>query len=267
MGSAAAPEVVGLSLAGPVATITLNRPDTLNAFNAALHAGLREALDRCDAEAAIRVIVLTGAGRAFSAGQDLTEDLPRRPDGAIDLGPFLERDYNPLVRRLAASRKLTIAALNGAAVGASLNIALACDLVVAARGAVLQQGFVQIGLLPDAGGTWLLPRLVGPKRALALMLTGEAVSAEAAERMGLIWKVFDDEGFAAETASLAASLARGAGLAQSAIKRALAESMANDLDAQLDLEADLQRELGLSRDFTEGLAAFKEKRRPRFEGR
>ena len=258
---------VTLSTAGPVATVALDRPDKLNALNAAMHAELRAALERCEADPAIRVVVLTGRGRAFSSGQDLAEDMPPLPGGGLDLGPALTRDYNPLIRRIVGSSKLTVAALNGIAAGASLNIALACDLVVAARGASLQQGFVRIGLMPDAGGTWILPRLVGPKRALALMLTGDAVPAEEACRMGLVYRVFDDAAFEVEVAALALRLAEGPALARRAIKRAMAESAMNDLDAQLDLEADLQRELGASRDFGEGLAAFREKRPPRFLGR
>ncbi len=156
---------------GPVATITLARPDKLNALNATMHAELRETLYACERDEAVRVVVLTGEGRAFSSGQDLTENLPRDDQGRIDLGPPLARDYNPLILKLANYSKITVAALNGPAVGASMNIALACDIVLAARSAYLQEAFSKIALVPDAGGTWILPRLVGPKQALALMLT------------------------------------------------------------------------------------------------
>jgi 2-(1,2-epoxy-1,2-dihydrophenyl)acetyl-CoA isomerase len=253
--------------AGSVATIALARPDKLNALNATMHAELREALDRAEADEAVKVVVLTGEGRAFSSGQDLTEDLPRGPDGRIDLGPPLARDYNPLIRRLVDYPKVTIAALNGPAVGASMNIALACDVVVAARSAYLQEAFARIALIPDASGTWILPRLVGPKRALALMLTAEQVPAEEAERMGLVYKVFDDASFARDVAALAGRLAMGPGLAYRLMKQAAAASPNNDLDAQLALEAELQGKAGFSDDFIEGIAAFREKRAPRFQGR
>jgi 2-(1,2-epoxy-1,2-dihydrophenyl)acetyl-CoA isomerase len=249
-----------------VATITLARPDTLNALNAAVHADLREALARCEADDAVKVVVLTGQGRAFSSGQDLSESLPRDASGQIDFEPSLARDYNPLVLRLAGFPKVTIAALNGPAVGASVNIALACDIVVAARSAYLQEGFARIGLIPDAGGTWILPRLVGPKRALDLMLTAEPVPAEEALRMGLVSRVFDDTRFRDDVAGLAAGLARGPTLAYRLIKQALRESPVNGLEAQLALEARLQAEAGASRDFLEGIAAFREKRAPRFNG-
>ena len=255
------------SKTGAVATIALARPDKLNALNATMHAELRECLDACEQDAGVKVIVLTGEGRAFSSGQDLTEDLPRDPSGRIDLGPPLARDYNPLIRRLVGSSKITLAALNGPAVGASMNIALACDLVVAARSAYLQEAFAKIALVPDAGGTWILPRLVGPKQALALMLSAEAVSAEDAQRMGLVYKVFDDASFAVDVAAFAGSLAAGPGLAYRLTKQAVAQSLANDLETQLDLEARLQAEAGSSDDFMEGVAAFREKRAPRFEGR
>jgi len=252
---------------GAVATITLARPEKLNALTAEMHAELRSALDKMANDEAVRVVVLTGEGRAFSSGQDLTEELPRTPDGRVDLGPPLARDYNPLVRRLVGFPKVTIAALNGPAVGASMNIALACDIVVAARSAYLQEAFARIGLVPDAGGTWILPRLVGLKTALALMLTAEPIPSDEAHRLGLVYKVFDDAHFAAETAALAAKLAAGPALAYRLTKQAMAESLDNSLDAQLELEAQLQSEAGFSRDFAEGLAAFRDKRNPRFEGR
>jgi 2-(1,2-epoxy-1,2-dihydrophenyl)acetyl-CoA isomerase len=261
------PTTLRLSQAGAVATVTLARQDRLNAFNATMHAELRAALDACAADEAVRVVVLTGEGRAFSSGQDLTEDLPRDADGRVDLGPPLARDYNPLVRRLVDFPKITIAALNGPAVGASMNVALACDMVVAARSAYLQEAFARIALIPDAGGTWFLPRLVGPKRALALMLGTEPIPAEEAQRLGLVYKVFDDETFAAETAAFAERLAEGPGLAFRLIKEAVAASLANDLDAQLALEARLQGEAGRSQDFEEGIRAFREKRPARFLGR
>ncbi len=250
-----------------VATITLARPDKLNALNAAMHADLRAALDRCQTDDAIRAVVLTGEGRAFSAGQDLTEDLPRGPDGRIDLGPPLARDYNPLVARLTGFSKTTIAALNGPAVGASMNIALCCDIVVAARSAYLQEAFSKIALIPDAGGTWILPRIVGLRRALALMLTADPIPAEEAQRMGLVYRVFDDVSFADEVAALARRIADGPGFTYRQTKAAVAASLGNDLDAQLALEAELQRRCGFSEDFVEGVAAFREKRPPRFQGR
>ncbi len=249
---------------GKVATITLARPSTLNALTAAMHAELRAALGAAEADPAVRVVVLTGEGRAFSSGQDLTEDLPRGPDGVLDLGPPLERDYNPLIKRLAAFPKITVAALNGPAVGASANIALACDIVVAARSATIHEAFARIALVPDAGGTYILPRIVGPKAALAMMLIAEPVTAERAQAMGLVWQVFDDAAFADGVAKLAARLASGPAAAARRIKEAVAASLGNDLAAQLDLERDLQRLCGADPDFAEGIAAFREKRPARF---
>jgi 2-(1,2-epoxy-1,2-dihydrophenyl)acetyl-CoA isomerase len=247
--------------------VTLTRPERLNAVNAAMHAELRAVLDAAEADANVGCLVLTGAGRAFSSGQDLGEELPRDADGRIDLGQSLDRDYNPLIRRLIAFPKITIAALNGPAVGASANIALACDIVVAARSAYLQQAFAQIALIPDAGGTWLLPRIVGAKRALALMLTADQVDAEEAQRIGLVYKVFDDASFAAETDALARRLAAGPAMALRLIKQAACASSGNELDAQLALERELQRQAGRFSDFLEAVTAFREKRKPRFQGR
>ena len=252
---------------GFVRTLSLNRPAKLNAFTASLHAELRGALADAMQDDGVRTVVLTGAGRAFSSGQDLTEDLPRDEKGGVDLGPALERDYNPLIRQIVTAPKPIIAALNGPAVGAAMNIALACDIVVAARSATLQEAFARIALIPDAGGTWLLPRLVGPKRALALMLTADPVPAEEALRLGLVYKVYEDAGFADEVAAFAARLAQGPGLAYRMMREAVQASGGNDLDAQLALEASLQRKAGASRDFQEGVSAFLEKRTPRFEGR
>jgi 2-(1,2-epoxy-1,2-dihydrophenyl)acetyl-CoA isomerase len=251
---------------GAVARLVLARPEKLNSLTAGLHAELRAALEALAADDNMRVVVLTGEGRAFSAGQDLTETLPRDEQGRVDLGPPLARDYNPLILRLVDYPKVTIAALNGPAVGASMNIALACDIVLAARSAYLQEAFVHIGLVPDAGGTWLLPRIVGPRLASALMLTGDRIPADEAKSMGLVYRVFEDAEFEAGVAEFARVLAQGPALAHRLMKRALRDSLASDLESQLDLEAALQREAGFSKDFAEGVSAFREKRPPRFSG-
>ena len=207
-----------------------------------------------------------GAG-LLSAGQDLTEDRLPGPDGKTDFGARLERDYNPLVERIYAFPKVTIAALNGPAVGASANIALACDILLAARSAYLQEAFAKIALVPDAGGTWSLPRIVGAKRALALMLTADQIPAGDLERMGLAYKVFDDAVFRDEVAAYARRFAAGPAMTYRLIKEAARSSEANDLTTQLALEANLQRKAGASEDAREGVAAFREKRAPRYKGR
>ncbi len=250
-----------------VATITLNRPDKLNAFSAAMFAAIREGLDAAEADESVRVVVFTGAGRAFSSGQDLSESLPRDAAGKLDLGPPLARDYNPLALRLIDYPKVTVAAINGPAVGAAANLVLACDIAVAARSAYVQQAFARIALLPDAGGTWLLPRVVGMKRALAMALTADRISAEEGERIGLIYKVFDDESFAGDVADFVKPFASGPAIAYRLIKQAFAKAQANEFAAQLALEAELQTIAGKTADFEEALAAFAQKRAPAFTGR
>jgi 2-(1,2-epoxy-1,2-dihydrophenyl)acetyl-CoA isomerase len=250
-----------------VATITLNRPDKLNAFSAGMFADIRAGLDAAERDDSVRVVVFIGAGRAFSSGQDLTENLPRDAAGKLDLGPPLERDYNPLALRLIDYPKITVAAINGPAVGAAANLVLACDIAVAARSAYVQQAFARIALLPDAGGTWLLPRVVGMKRALALALTADRISAEEGQAMGLIYKVFDDASFAADLAAFVKPFATGPAEAYRFIKQAFAKAESSDFAAQLQLEADLQRAAGKTADFEEALTAFAQKRAPVFDGR
>ncbi|QRG05679.1 2-(1,2-epoxy-1,2-dihydrophenyl)acetyl-CoA isomerase [Xanthobacter dioxanivorans] len=244
--------------------LTLNRPDRLNAFNADLHRALAAALDAA-ADDACRAVLLTGAGRGFCAGQDLGDRA--NMEGPPDLGAAIEAFYNPLVRRLRALRKPVVCAVNGVAAGAGANIALACDIVLAARSARFIQAFAKIGLVPDSGGTFFLPRLVGDARARALALLGTPVEAETAERWGLIWKAVDDAMLMEEARALAAHLATQPTQGLALMKAALNASPGNTLDAQLDLERDLQREAGRTADYREGVRAFMEKRPARFIGR
>ncbi|MGL4728847.1 MAG: enoyl-CoA hydratase-related protein [Bosea sp. (in: a-proteobacteria)] len=261
------PSAATYSAANGVATITLNRPEKLNAFNAAMFAGIREGLDKAESDESVRVVVFTGAGRAFSSGQDLTEKLPIGADGKLDLGPPLARDYNPLALRLIDYPKITVAALNGPAVGAAANLALSCDIAVATRSAYIQQAFARIGLAPDAGGTWLLPRIVGMKRALALALTGDRLTVEEAQNMGLIYRVFDDATFAADLAGFVGQFSAGPAVAYHVIKQAFAKSLDSDFATQLQLESDLQQKLGKTDDFMEAVMAFAMKRTPSFKGK
>lgn len=241
--------------------ITLNRPDRLNSVTAAMGVALRRALDAAAADPACRAVLLGGAGRAFCAGQDL-DGL----DPEADLGATLEAVYNPLVRRLAALPCPTVCAVNGVAAGAGASLALACDVVIAARSARFIQAFARIGLIPDSGGTWFLPRLVGPGRARALALLAEPVPAEVAAQWGMIWRAVDDDRLQPEAEALAAGLARGPTRAYALTRRAMLAAETQGLDAQLDLERDLQREAGRTPDYREGVRAFLGKRPPAFTG-
>jgi len=249
-----------------VLRVTLNRPEKLNAFNPAVHQGLADAMTRAESEAAIRCVLITGAGRGFCAGADLTQR-DMKAAAPLDLGSDLETWYNPLVKRMRALDKPIVCAVNGVAAGAGANFALACDIVLAARSASFIQAFVKIGLVPDCGGSYFLPRLAGTQRAMALAMTGDRLSAEDAERFGVIWKCVDDAQLGAEAEKLARALASGPTRSLGLIKKAIYASAGNTLDAQLDLERDLQREAGKGEDYREGVTAFLEKRKPRFTGR
>jgi len=246
--------------------VTLNRPERLNAFNETMHRALRAALDEAEADDGCGALLLTGAGRAFCSGQDLSDRMPGSGPPR-DLGASLDSLYNPLVRQLRALPFPVVAAVNGTAAGAGASLALHCDIVLAARSARFVQAFAKIGVVPDAGGSWLLARLVGAARARALALTAEPLAAERAAEWGLIWKAVDDGRLVAEAESLCAQFAAGPRLGLSLIKRALEAAEQNGLDAQLDLERDLQRKAGFHPDYAEGVRAFMEKRTPNFAGR
>lgn len=246
--------------------LTLNRPKRLNAFNEDLHRALADALDQAAADDGIRAVLLTGAGRGFSAGQDLSA-VPVAPDGSPDIGTAVSRFYNPLIRRLRGLPKPVVCAVNGVAAGAGANIAFACDIVLAARSAQFIQAFAKIALIPDSGGTWTLPRLVGDARARALMLLGEPLTAEQAEAWGAIWQVHDDDALMGAAEALTAHLATQPTQALALTKLALDRSGTNTLAAQLDLELEYQVACGAAPDYAEGVKAFTEKRPPRFTGR
>ncbi len=249
-----------------VVRITLNRPDKLNSFNEAMHLELIAAIRAADADASVRCLILTGAGRGFCAGQDLGARKAEDPAQKSVIGQSLEKLYNPLVKTLRGLRMPVICAVNGVAAGAGANVALACDIVIAARSARFIQAFSKIGLIPDAGGTWALPRLVGHARATALAMLAEPVGAEQAEQWGMIWRCVDDQELEDHVWQMAEHLATQPTQAMALIKQAMMASATNTLAQQLDVERDLQTVASESNDFREGVSAFLAKREPKFNG-
>ena len=258
-------EVIRYEIDGGVGLITLNRPEKHNAVTSEMLRSLLNAITDAAADDDVRAVLITGAGTAFCVGQDLSD--PSASGDDPDLGALLEERWNPVIRELRAIRKPVVVAVNGTAAGAGMSLALAGDIVLAARSAKFHPAFSAVGLVPDSGATWALPRLVGPARARALSMVIDSLTAEEALELGMIWQVVDDDALLGEAGDLAVSLAAGPTLAYAAIKQAIEAAEANTLSEQLDLERDLQRELGRSHDYKEGVAAFMEKRKPRFEGR
>lgn len=260
-------ETIEFEITEGVAVLTLNRPDRMNSFNTQMHGEVRDALKQVKKDGSVRCLLITGNGRGFCAGQDLS-DRNVDPNAEMpNLGESIEKNYNPLIRTLQGLEMPVICAVNGVAAGAGANIAFACDIVLAARSASFIQAFCKIGLVPDSGGTWTLPRLVGHARAMALSMLGDKISAEQAQSWGMIWQVIDDEQLKDEALSLAKRLATQPTKGLALIKRAIQSSWNNSFDEQLDLERDLQTLAGRTEDYREGVKAFMEKRQPDFKGK
>lgn len=257
---------ITFSITDGLATLTLNRPERLNSFNTEMHQEISQALQQLqDSEA--RCLLLNANGRGFCAGQDLSDESVNPDSPTADIGGAIEKYYNPLIKTLTTLEMPVVCAVNGVAAGAGANIALACDIVIAARSASFIQAFCQIGLVPDSGGTWTLPRLVGRGRAMALSMLGDKVSAEQAEQWGMIWRCVDNEELADEALKIAQYLATQPTRGLALIKQAINAAADNSLDEQLDLERDLQRKAAETQDYREGVTAFTEKRAPQFKGR
>lgn len=260
-------QTILFEVSGGVARLTLNRPDRLNSFNVQMHKEVREALAQLTNSSEARVLVFTGAGRGFCAGQDLGDRAVAPGGQGVDLGDSIENYYKPLVLALRNLPMPVIGAVNGVAAGAGANIALACDLVIATKSASFVQAFSKLGLVPDSGGTWFLPRLLGNARAMGLALLGDKLPAEQAAQWGLIWRCVEDAEFKSTVDQLATQLAAAPTRGLARTKQAIYESWSHSLEQQLDQERDFQRELGRSQDYAEGVAAFTEKRTPKFTGR
>ena len=256
------------STEGGIARLTLSRPDKLNSFTGEMHAELRDALDSIQADGSVRVLVLSGAGRAFCAGQDLADpEMSALPDGRLaDIGNVVENNYKPLILRLQNLRVPTIAAVNGIAAGAGASVALACDLVVATKSASFLQAFSKVGLIPDTGGTWFLPQRVGMARAIGLAMLADKLPAEKAADWGLIWAAYEDAEFSAKVDAMAVQLAALPTKALVRTRQAMHAAASHTLEQQLSFEGGFMRELGWSPDYAEGVAAFMEKRAPKFTG-
>jgi 2-(1,2-epoxy-1,2-dihydrophenyl)acetyl-CoA isomerase len=259
-------ESIRFTIDDGIAVLTLNRPDKLNSFTQAMHLEVRDALDKLQAERSVRVLVLTGAGRGFCAGQDLSDRAVEPGSASVDLGESVEKFYAPLVLTLRSLPMPVICAVNGVAAGAGANLALACDIVLAAKSASFIEAFCKLGLIPDTGGTWHLPRLIGMARATGLAMLGEKLSADKAEQWGLIWRAVPDESLMDEAMSMARHFASAPTKGLAFTKKALQASYANTLPDQLQLEVSMMRELGYSHDYREGVAAFMAKRPASFKG-
>ena len=258
---------IEFSIENGLAKLVWNRPDKLNSFNTEMHGEVKDALKQVKKSGEARCLLITGNGRGFCAGQDLSDRAVSSSDEAPDLSQSIEKNYNPLIRTLTTLEMPVICAVNGVAAGAGANIAFACDIVLAAKSASFIQSFNRLGLVPDSGGTWILPRLVGHARAMALCLLGDKISAEQAQQWGMIWKVLEDDELQSEAEKLGYQLAKAPTRGLALVKRAVHAAASNTLDEQLDLERDLQGVAGRTEDYREGVNAFMEKREPNYKGK